>query len=211
MYGPIQFSVIGFDNDDVIDGLLYQLDLQRTAGTIRLVDFLFVAKDTYGNVYAREVSDLTEEEKEQFGAVVGGLIGLGAAGPEGAAVGAMAGEMAVAENDFGLLGEDIKEVVHDIPEGTSACVVLFEHAWARRIKEYVSDNGGVLLAQGLIHPAALIEVGEELGEAIEAEIALEEELERDAATRKGTSTEELKTQKKKAAPKKAKQPRKKKT
>lgn len=207
MYGPIQFSVIGFENDDVIDGLLYQLDLLRTAGTIRLVDFLFVAKDAYGNVYAREVSDLTEEEKEQFGAVVGGLIGLGAAGPEGAVLGAAAGQMAVAENDFGLLGDDIRELVHDIPEGTSACVVLFEHAWARRIKEYVYENDGVLLAQGLIHPAALIEVGEELAEAIEAEIELEEELEKEAATKKGTSTEELKKQK--ATPKKRGRPKKK--
>lgn len=205
MYGPIQFSVIGFDNDDVIEGLLYQLDLQRTAGTIRLVDFLFVAKDSYGNVYAREVSDLTEEEKEQFGAVVGGLIGLGAAGAEGAILGAAAGELAVAENDFGILGGDIREVVHDIPEGTSACVVLFEHAWARKIKEYIYDNGGVLLAQGLIHPAALIEVGEELAEAIEAEIELEEEMEKEAATKRGTSTQDLKKQT--ASPKKRGRPK----
>jgi uncharacterized membrane protein len=205
MYGPIQFSVIGFDNDDIIDGLLYQLDLLRTAGTIRLVDFLFVAKDAYGNIYAREVSDLTQDEKEQFGAVVGGLIGLGAGGAEGAALGAALGEMAVAENDFGLLGSDIHEIIQDIPEGTSACVVLFEHAWARKIKEYAYDNGGVLLAQGLIHPAALVEIGEELADAIEAEIELEEELEKEAATKKGTSTEDLKKQKtspKKGRPKK---------
>ena len=96
MYGPIQLSVIGFDNEEVIGGLLDELDRVREFGIIRLIDFLFVAKDEEGDIAALEVTDLSDEERTEFGAVVGGLIGLGAAGAEGAVEGAVAGALAVA-------------------------------------------------------------------------------------------------------------------
>ncbi len=203
MYGPIQLSVIGFDRDDVAGGLLDQIDLVRELGIIRLIDFLFVEKDKFGNIEAMEVSDLTQEERMEFGAVVGGLIGLGAAGREGAEVGAVVGALAVAENDFGMTAEDIQEIADDIPKSSSALIVLFEHTWALGIKNYAFNNGGVLLAQGLIHPSALVEVGIELREAVEAEAALEaaEAEEEAASTRqsnlargkksKGTSTKKM--------------------
>ncbi len=203
MYGPIQLSVIGFDRDDIAGGLLDQIDLVRELGIIRLIDFLFVEKDKFGNIEAMEVSDLTQEERMEFGAVVGGLIGLGAAGREGAEVGAVVGALAVAENDFGMTAEDIQEIADDIPKSSSALIVLFEHTWALGIKNYALNNGGVMLAQGLSHPSALVEVGVELREAVEAEAALEalEAEEEAASTRqsnlargkksKGTSTKKM--------------------
>ena len=175
MYGPIQLSVIGFDNEEVIGGLLDELDRVREFGIIRLIDFLFVAKDEEGDIAALEVTDLSDEERTEFGAVVGGLIGLGAAGAEGALEGAVAGALAVAEHDFGLTGAEVREVANRIPEGSSAVIVLFEHTWALRLKEYVLESGGFLVAQGLIHPSALVSVGEELAAVVEAETALEVE------------------------------------
>lgn len=203
MYGPIQMSVVGFDRDDIAGGLLDQIDLVRELGIIRLIDFMFVEKDKFGNIEAMEVSDLTQEERMEFGAVVGGLIGLGAAGREGAEVGAVAGALAVAENDFGMTAEDIQDIADDIPKSSSALIVLFEHTWALGIKNYALNNGGVLLAQGMIHPSALIEVGVELREAAEAEAALEAaEADEEAASKrqsnlargkksKGTSTKKM--------------------
>jgi uncharacterized membrane protein len=176
MYGPIQLSVIAFDNEAVIGGLLDELDRVREFGIIRLIDCLFVAKDAEGNISALEVSDLDQEERMEFGAVVGGLIGLGAAGAEGLVEGAVAGALAVAEHDFGLTVEEVREVADRIPRGSSGVLVLFEHTWALRLKEYVVNSGGVLIAQGLLHPTALVEVGAELAAAVEAEKLLEREL-----------------------------------
>ncbi len=173
MYGPMQLSIIGFDNEEVIGGLLDELDRVREFGIIRLIDFLFVAKDEDGDISALEVTDLSEEERMEFGAVVGGLIGLGAAGVEGAVEGAVAGALAVAEHDFGLTAEEVVEVADRIPKGTSAVLVLFEHTWALRLKEYMVDAGGFLIAQGLLHPSALVEVGEELAAAVQVEKLLE--------------------------------------
>ena len=199
MYGPIHFSAIGFDRTDVIRGMVRELDLVREAGIIRLIDFLFVEKDMYGNIRALETTDLTPEQQIEFGAVVGGLIGLGAAGEEGMRAGVEAGAMAVAENDFGLTGDDIQEICDDIPPGTSAMLVLFEHTWALGIKEYAMNNGGFLIAQGLIHPSALVGVGMELRRAIDAEAALELEEARadeaaeraEAQSNRGTSTKKM--------------------
>lgn len=172
-YGPMQLTVIGFDNDEIIGGLLDELDRVREFGIIRLIDFLFVAKDADGNISALEVTDLDDAERMEFGAIVGGLIGLGAAGVEGAEVGAVAGVLAVAEHDFGLSVEEIQEAADRIPSGGSAVVALFEHTWALRLKEYILNSGGFLVAQGLIHPSALVEVGAELAAAVKAEKMLE--------------------------------------
>lgn len=176
MYGPMQLSVIAFDNEEVIGGLLDELDRVREFGIIRLIDFLFVAKDMEGNISALEISDLDTEEMMEFGAVVGALIGLGAAGIEGAEVGAAAGALSVAEHDFGLTADEVREVADRIPAGSSGVLVLFEHTWALRLKEYIMDSGGVLVAQGLIHPSALVDVGAELAAAVEAEELLEREM-----------------------------------
>ncbi len=75
MYGPMQLSVIGFDNNEIIGGLMDELDRVREFGIIRLIDFLFVAKDEGGKISALEVTDLSDEDRMEFGAVVGGLIG----------------------------------------------------------------------------------------------------------------------------------------
>ena len=87
--------------------------------------------------------------------------------------GAVAGALAVAEHDFGLTAQEIQDVADRIPRGTSAAVVLFEHTWALRLKEYILDSGGMLIAQGLLHPSALVKVGVELAAAVEIEKALE--------------------------------------
>ena len=87
--------------------------------------------------------------------------------------GKLAGALAVAEHDFGLSAEEIQEAADRIPAGGSAVVALFEHTWAIRLKEYILDSGGFLVAQGLIHPSALVEVGAELAAAAELEQMLE--------------------------------------
>lgn len=202
MYGPIQFVAIGFDDTDVIKDFIEELYLIREVGIIRLIDFLFISKEKDGEVVALEVSDLTEEERIKTGAVIGGLIGYGAAGEEGLKVGAEMGATAMAENDFGLTDEEIMEVVDEIPAGTSACLVLFEHAWAKQLKQIMVDHGGEVLAQGMIHPYAFVQLGTELAESVREEEAWEHEqmmAEKAEKKKKSTSTKELKE---KPAPKK---------
>jgi uncharacterized membrane protein len=176
MYGPIQFSIIAFDRDDVAGTLIDKVHEARVSGVIRLIDFLFVTKNRNGALEEYQTSDLSPEERLEWGAVVGGLIGLGYNGEEGMETGAVIGEVMVSQNDFGLLAEDLKEILaQDLKPGMSAMVVLFEHAWALPLKQTIVENGGVLLAQGLISPVDLVNVGAALSDAVEAEKQLEAE------------------------------------
>jgi uncharacterized membrane protein len=172
-YGPIQFVLIGFEGDIFESDVLDELHAVRMAGAIRLIDFLVIEKDEAGSVWASEVTDLTAEEETQFGAVVGGLLGFGAGGEEGADAGAAAGALAVAENDFGLSLDGINELAHDIPAGHSAILGLFEHTWARELREATLRAGGRMLAQGMLDPAGLVLMGAEMAAAAEAAAAIE--------------------------------------
>lgn len=175
MYGPIQFSMIGFTRDDVASELIDKVHEVREAGVIRLIDFLFVTRTASGALEEYQTTDLTPEERAEWGAVVGGLMGFGAQGYEGAVKGAALGEVMVSKNDFGLLAEDLKQVLEDeLKPGMSAMIVLFEHAWAVPLKEAIIKKEGVLLAQGLISPVDLIRVGADIQHAIDAEKELEE-------------------------------------
>lgn len=176
MYGPIQFSIIAFDRDDVSNELIDKVHEVRAAGVIRLIDFLFITKTQRGTLEEYQTTDLTPEERLEWGAVVGGLIGLGAQGYDGMEKGAALGELMVSQNDFGLLAEDIKQVLEEeLQPGMAAMVVLFEHAWAIPLKQSIVENGGILLAQGLISPVDLIRVGAQLEHAVEAEKEIEAE------------------------------------
>ncbi len=176
MYGPIQFSIIAFDREDIAGTLIDKIQDVRVSGVIRLIDFLFINKGRNGIIKEYQTTDMTPEERQEWGAVVGALIGLGAGGEEGMEKGAAVGEYMVSQNDFGLLAEDLKLVLEeDLEPGMSAMVVLFEHAWAIPLKQTIVDNGGVLLAQGLVSPIDLINVGIALADAVEAEKQIEAE------------------------------------
>jgi uncharacterized membrane protein len=136
-------------------------------GIIRLIDLLFIWKDAEGNIRSMEVTQLDEEEKMRFGAVIGGLIGYGAGGEEGEKQGIEAGILAAAQENYGITEEDILEITEAIPEGTAAAILVIEHIWAKSLKQAIKDAGGVLVSQGMLTPELLIAVGEELAEAVE--------------------------------------------
>jgi hypothetical protein len=46
-------------------------------------------------------------------------------------------------------------------------MLLFEHTWAKNLKAEVQRAGGVVVAQGLISPEALLKAGPELAKAAE--------------------------------------------
>ncbi|MEI6727460.1 MAG: DUF6325 family protein, partial [Actinomycetes bacterium] len=92
--GPVQLLTIGFIEPNFTGAALKELQRLKEHDIVRLVDVLLVAKDDDGNVTQIEVADVPELEK--YGAVAGALVGLGAAGEEGMAVGAELGAESMA-------------------------------------------------------------------------------------------------------------------
>jgi|SRR5436853_1584808 len=157
-FGPVQILVVGFDNVEFTGEILGELRRLKEQDIIRLVDLVVVAKDSDGEVAGVELSDLTSEEREQFGAILGALIGLGMGGEEETLeAGAIAGALAAED---GLLGEDTMWSVADtIPTDSTAAVALIEHRWAIPLRDAIRSKGGVPLADTWIHPEDLVAIG----------------------------------------------------
>ncbi len=116
--GPLQLVVVGFDHPTLDGSILTELMKLSDQGLVRLVDLLGVYKSDSGELAAVELSDLGLDEAITYGAWVGALLGLGAAGEEGLEVWAFAGAL-LAENEFeyGLDEEAIRTIGNDIPNG----------------------------------------------------------------------------------------------
>jgi uncharacterized membrane protein len=137
------------------------------AGIIRVVGLSAIVKDEQGNIESAQITELSDEERTKLGAAVGALIGYGAAGTEGAEAGAKAGAEIIAQKEFGLSRESIMEIAQNMPNGTAAALLLVEHLWAKKLEEKARNQDGVVLANGIISPSALVALGEELAEAAE--------------------------------------------
>jgi uncharacterized membrane protein len=166
--GPVQLLVVGFAGGDLKGEILAELDRLRENDIVRLIDLVAVRKDDEGNLEKVLRSDLSPEEAEAFGAVVGALIGFGAAGEEGAELGAIEGAAALEEGH--LFDEDVWYVEDAIPNGSAAAVALLEHRWAIPLRDSIRDAGGFHLADAWIHPADLVGIG--IVAAEEAELQL---------------------------------------
>jgi uncharacterized membrane protein len=86
--GPVQLLVLGFSQPDFKGEIRDELDRLRDSDTVRVIDALGVRKDADGVVETLHESQLSDDELADVGAVVGGLLGLGAAGEAGLEAGA---------------------------------------------------------------------------------------------------------------------------
>lgn len=157
-FGPVQIMVVGFEDPNFTGEILSELQRLKDADLVRVVDLVVVAKDSSGEIASVELSDLTDEERAEFGAIAGALIGLGMEGDEeGLEAGALAGAEAAEE---GILGEEAVWSIADvIPMGTTAAVALLEHRWAIPLRDAIIRAGGIPLADTWIHPEDLVALG----------------------------------------------------
>ena len=165
MIGPVQLLAVGFDEPDFRGEVLERLRTLTEHDVVRVIDILVVDKDAEGAVTTAQVSDLSDAEAQELGAVVKALVGLGqAAGgdPEGAArMWAQGGELGA---------EDLLDVLAEIPRDTAVAIALLEHRWAIPLREAIVAAGGFPILDTWVHPRDLVEVG--LLAAAEAEQAL---------------------------------------
>jgi uncharacterized membrane protein len=170
--GPIQLIVVAFEHPEIKGEIARELDLLRERGDIRVVDAMAVRKNEDGSVDRLKFSDYTPDEKVELGAIIGGLVGLGAGGEEGAEVGALTGAILVAdEYEYGVDTEGLDSIAEDLPPGGAALYLMIEHRWALGLKRAIRGMGGILVAQDFLSPEALIGVGRALMAAVEAEEA----------------------------------------
>ena len=156
--GPVQMLIVGFEGDNFDGSIMKELDRLKEHDIVRLIDLMFVKKNEEGELETAHRSDLSPEEAEQFGAIVGALVGFGAEGEEGAEYGAVAG--AAELEDGHVFDDDAVLYLGDaIPEGTAAAVALLEHRWAIPLRDKIAKAGGLTLSDAWVHVADLVAVG----------------------------------------------------
>jgi uncharacterized membrane protein len=157
-FGPVQILVIGFDDPEFKGDIRAELERLREHDVVRLIDLIVVRKNDNGTIEKLQQSDLSQDELEDFGALVGALIGVGAEGEEGAEAGAVLGAAAM-EGGHVFDSADTWYVDDAIPPGTAAAIALLDHRWAIGLRDAIRDAGGFHLADAWIHPADLVAIG----------------------------------------------------
>lgn len=157
-FGPVQILVVGFDHPEFKGKIRAELERLRENDVVRLIDLIVVRKDDAGNIERLQQSDLSQEELEDFGAIVGALIGVGVDGEEGAEAGAVLGAAAM-EGGHVFDDKETWYVDDAIPPGTAAAVALLDHRWAIGLRDAIHEAGGFHLADAWIHPADLVAIG----------------------------------------------------
>jgi uncharacterized membrane protein len=156
--GPVQMLVVGFEGDNFTGKIRAELERLKESEVIRLIDLLFVKKNADGEIEVLQHSDLDQGEAQEFGALVGALVGFGAGGEEEAEYGAIAG--AAELEDGHVFGDEAVWYLGDtIPEGMATAVALIEHRWAVPLRDMIAEAGGFTLADEWIHVKDLLAVG----------------------------------------------------
>lgn len=140
--GPLEYIVLGFESGQFANRVLPELNAIQKSGLIRVRDLLFISKDAFGAVSIQEVGDLGEEDLVAYSGLAEDLAGL-------------------------LTAEDIEHLVSEIPVGTRAVLVLFEHRWTLQLAYAVREAEGVIFAGGMVSHEAWRQVSAELATAKE--------------------------------------------
>jgi len=118
--GPVDVFIIGFPGNKFSGKIVPAIMEQVEAGTIRVIDVLFVMKDADGVVTTLAIEDLDPEDGPAF-------LELDVTQP-GA-----------------LDGEDADEVSDDLPLNSSALLIAFENTWATKIGLALFEADAVLI------------------------------------------------------------------
>jgi hypothetical protein len=139
--GPVEIITIGFEKGKFDGSILEELAKVVGAGTITLIDGLFVHKT---GEHEFEIAELSEDP--ELGAIVG-----------------------IAARVDGLLSDDdVDAVADDLPVGSAAAVLVFEHTWVIPLRDAILDAGGALLDSVRIPGPVVDELLDELAELEEA-------------------------------------------
>ena len=114
--GPLEYTVIGFrDNEHFTGAIADELQKVVHRGVIRIVDVVFVAKSEAGELAVIEADGL---DQKAFAALKPAL-----------------------EDHMGLLtAEDVATLAELIEPGTSAMMIMFEHRWAEKLKDAITEE-----------------------------------------------------------------------
>ena len=146
--GPVQILAVGFRAGALFQGrIAEQIELLEESNTIRVLDFVFLHRDESTGALVR----VDYDGQDRQGSVTALLESPGTNGggdtPDGLS------------DAFRLTSDDIREVADALDPGMSAGFIIFEHVWARGLKQAIFETDGVPFAEGFLTPEAVAAIG----------------------------------------------------
>ena len=136
-YGPVEMILAGFEGDEPNPGVIEAIGDLVEAGTVRLLDLVYISRSAEGELAYIEV----EDAPDSFGF---GQIDLSASGMAGA--------------------DDMREFGDALPPGTSALLLVVELTWAKSLASRLADAGGYIVDAKRI-PAPIVNEAMTLAES----------------------------------------------
>jgi len=135
--GPVEIITIGFEKGKFDGSIADELSKVVADGTITLIDGVLVHKT---GEHSFEIVELSEDP--ELNAIVG-----------------------IAARVDGLISEDdVDTVADDLPVGSAAAVLVFEHTWVIPLRDAILNAGGSLLDMVRIPGPAVDALLDELAE-----------------------------------------------
>ena len=130
--GPVDYLVVKFPGNKFSGEIAPELANLERNGIIRIIDLAFVLKDTKGKVVITEAKDVGGKTGDAFSAFA----------------------KAVSDAEWFSI-DDLEAIAKDLPNNSSAAILLFENTWAIHFKEALLNSGAELVDQGRI-PSEII-------------------------------------------------------
>jgi uncharacterized membrane protein len=148
--GPVQLMSIGFDRDANFEGkVIEELAMLESERTIRVLDVLFIAKDTDSD----DIVTIEHPDAADLGGIVGALLGFEFEG-DAASPPADAGAESE-QHAFGFSQDEIQQMAAGLGPGESAGILLIEHVWARDLRKAFRGAGGHIIGEGFLTPETI--------------------------------------------------------
>ena len=129
--GPVELLVVKFPGNRFTGGITPALSELVAAGTVRIIDIVFLSKDGSGEARVFELNDLIDDDYATFDPIVSEVMGI-------------------------LSEDDIRELSGGLADNSSVALMLFENTWATRLRDAVLEAKGELMLSERI-PHAVVE------------------------------------------------------
>ena len=156
--GLLQLVNVRFEGKILAEDMRRQLKSILNRDLIRPIAYIILTKDPEGNIFVLEGGDLDEEEAVAMDAVIGYMLGLLAGRPD------IAAEEAALDSS-GISEKNLQKMAEDLPPDHSALLLILEHVWTKRAREFFLSLGGSVLSHEIIPHKLLIRLGAQLREA----------------------------------------------
>jgi len=139
--GPIEVLLIGFPGNQFNGEIIPEIQRLINDDIISLIDALLLRKDDNGEV---TFSEFDEEGGNEDAARLAALIN---------------------QIDDLISDEDVDILAEGLEPNSSAAILIFEHTWAKPLRDAIADSGGVLAAQFRVPGLAIDQLLNELAAA----------------------------------------------